>query len=104
MSYFCHQSGVHAQANNEMELLSLEIEDAGTFLLECEIELMEIIIKDDPGADSCREILSECWKTIILGRLAGEDGYKMELEVPELTWDAQKFIEEFTKLSPEDYE
>ena len=100
----CHRNGVYAQTNEEVELLSLEIEDAGNFLCNYEHELLEIIMEDDPGAEECREILAECWKTIELGRLAGKDGYVMQLECNELTWGAQEFIKSHLKLEAGEYE
>ena len=102
--YYCHKNGVYAEADDDSDLLNLEINDVGLFLTEYEFELMEIIIDDNPGAETCRYILAECWKTIFLHDLAGRDGYRMKLDCPELTRDAQQFIEEFLKLDAEDYE
>ena len=102
--YYCHKNGIYAESGSDCVLLNLDIEDALVFLLEYEYSLLEVIIDEEHFADTCRYILSECWKTMILGKLAGHDGYHMKLSVPELTRDAQVFIEEFLKLGAEDYE
>lgn len=59
---------VSSIAKNSDQITSCIIEDVDDFLCNYDVDMMNVILDDDTGADICREILSTCWVALANGK------------------------------------
>ena len=59
---------VSSIAKNSDQITSCIIEDVDDFLCNYDVDMMNVILDDDTGAEICKEILSACWIALANGK------------------------------------